>query len=130
MQHMTIHHLDHLVLTVNDLDATCAFYRQLGMEVVTFGAGRTALRFGDQKINLHPAAAPIAPHAARPVAGSADLCFIVNGGLDEVVAHLQGCGIDIVEGPVRRTGATGPIESVYCRDPDGNLIELAVPVAD
>ncbi len=130
MQRMTIHHLDHLVLTVNDLDATCAFYRQLGMEVVTFGAGRTALRFGDQKINLHQAAAPIAPHAARPVAGSADLCFIVKGGLDEVVARLQGCGIDIVEGPVRRTGATGPIESVYCRDPDGNLIELAVPVAD
>ncbi len=130
MQRMTIHHLDHLVLTVNDLDATCAFYRQLGMEVVTFGAGRTALRYGDQKINLHPAAAPMAPHAARPVAGSADLCFIVKGGLDEVVAHLQGCGIAIVEGPVKRTGATGPIESVYCRDPDGNLIELAVPVAD
>lgn len=130
MQRMTIHHLDHLVLTVNDLDATCAFYRQLGMEVVTFGAGRTALQFGDQKINLHPAAAPIPPHAARPAAGSADLCFIVNGGLDEVVAHLQRCGIAIVEGPVRRTGATGPIESVYCRDPDGNLIELAVPVMD
>ena len=127
---MTIHHLDHLVLTVNDLDATSAFYRQLGMEVVMFGAGRTALRFGDQKIHLHPTAAPISPHAARPVAGSADLCFIVKGGLDEVVAHLQECGIAIVEGPVRRTGATGPIESVYCRDPDGNLIELAVPVSE
>lgn len=127
---MTIHHLDHLVLTVNDLDATCAFYRQLGMEVMTFGAGRTALRFGDQKIDLHPAVAPIAPHAAWPVAESADLCFIVKGGLDEVVVHLQGCGIAIVEGPVRHTGTTGPIESVYCRDPDGNLIELAVPVAD
>ncbi len=127
MGRMTIHHLDHLVLTVNDLDATCAFYRQLGMEVITFASGRTALQFGDQKINLHPAAAPIAPHAARPVSGSADLCFIVKGGLDEVVAHLQACGIAIVEGPVQRTGATGPIVSVYCRDPDGNLIELSVP---
>lgn len=125
---MKIHHLDHLVLTVSDLNATCAFYRQLGMEVVAFGAGRTALRFGDQKINLHPASAPIAPHATRPVAGSADLCFIVKGRIDEVVAHLQGCGIAIIEGPVKRTGATCPIESVYCRDPDGNLIELAVPL--
>lgn len=128
MQRMTIHHLDHLVLTVNDLDATCAFYRQLGMEVITFALGRTALRFGDQKINLHPAAAPISPHAARPVSGSADLCFIVKGGLVEVVAYLQACGIAIVEGPVQRTGATGPIVSVYCRDPDGNLIELSVPL--
>lgn len=127
---MTIHHLDHLVLTVSDLDTTCAFYRQLGLEVVTFGAGRKALRFGNQKINLHPAAAPIAPHAARPVTGSADLCFIVKCALDEVVAHLQGCGIEIVEGPVNRTGATGRIESVYCRDPDGNLIELAVPATN
>lgn len=125
---MTIHHLDHLVLTVRDLDATCAFYRQLGMEVITFGAGRTALRFGDQKINLHPVAAPIAPHAAQPVAGSADLCFIVTGSVDELIAHLQTCRIPILEGPVKRTGATGPIVSVYCRDPDGNLIELSVPL--
>ena len=123
---MTIHHLDHLVLTVRDLDATCAFYRQLGMEVITFGAGRIALRFGDQKINLHPAAAPIAPHAAQPVADSADLCFIVTGSVD--IAHLQTCRIPILEGPVKRTGATGPIDSVYCRDPDGNSIELSVPL--
>jgi len=122
---MTIHHLDHLVLTVRDLAATCAFYRQLGMEVITFGAGRTALRFGDQMINLHPADAP---HATQPVAGAADLCFIVTGSVDEIIAHLQTCRIPILEGPVKRTGATGPIHSVYCRDPDGNLIELSVPL--
>jgi catechol 2,3-dioxygenase-like lactoylglutathione lyase family enzyme len=124
---MTIVHLDHLVLTVRDIDATCVFYQQLGLEVSTFGAGRTALRFGQQKINLHPAAAPIAPHADQPTAGSADLCFLVTGSMDEVATHLQRCSIPIVEGPVMRNGATGPIESVYCRDPDGNLIELSVP---
>ncbi len=123
---MKIDALDHLVLTVADIDATIAFYVSvLGMEAVTFGEGRRALAFGSQKINLHPAAAPIRPHARTPQAGSADLCFLTSEPLDEVIAHLQACGVAIEEGPVPRTGATGPIRSVYCRDPDGNLIEVA-----
>lgn len=123
---MKIDSLDHLVLTVADIDATIAFYvRVLGMEAVTFGEGRRALSFGCQKINLHPASAPIRPHARTPQAGSADLCFLTAVPLDEVIAHLRACGVAIEEGPVPRTGATGPIRSVYCRDPDGNLIEVA-----
>lgn len=123
---MKIDSLDHLVLTVADIDATVAFYvHALGMEAVTFGEGRRALSFGSQKINLHPASAPIRPHARRPQAGSADLCFLTGVPLDDVIAHLRACGVAIEEGPVPRTGATAPIRSVYCRDPDGNLIEVA-----
>lgn len=123
-----IANLDHLVLTVADVEATVTFYqRVLGMEAVTFGAGRRALAFGQQKINLHPAAAPFKPHAAAPTRGSADLCFISATGLDAVMAHLEACGVTIEEGPVQRTGATGPIRSVYFRDPDGNLIEVSNP---
>lgn len=123
---MKIDRLDHLVLTVADIDATIAFYVEvLGIEAVSFGAGRRALALGRQKINLHPVAAPLKPHAAWPTPGSADLCLIADTPVDEVVAHLRRCGVAIEEGPVSRTGATGPISSVYFRDPDGNLIEVS-----
>ena len=121
-----IDRLDHLVLTVADLSASVAFYTALGMEHVTFGAGRHALTFGSSKINLHEAAQPVRPHAARPTPGSADLCLIADGSLDDVVAHLGRLGVPVEEGPVDRTGATGPIRSVYVRDPDGNLVEFGV----
>ncbi|HEY9763554.1 MAG TPA: VOC family protein [Trichocoleus sp.] len=122
---LRIAQLDHLVLTVNDLAATCQFYSDLGMEVITFGSGRTALQFGQQKINLHLVGAEIAPHAHCPQAGSADLCFLVETPLVDAIAHLQARGIPILLGPVLRTGAAGPVESIYLRDPDGNLVELA-----
>lgn len=123
---MKIDSLDHLVLTVRDVDATIAFYqRVLGMEAVTFGAGRRALAFGRQKINLHPADAPLKPHAATPMPGSADLCLLTSIPIAEVVEHLLRQSVSIEEGPVVRTGATGPILSVYFRDPDGNLIEVS-----
>lgn len=123
---MKIDSLDHLVLTVRDVDATVAFYVDvLGMEAVSFGGGRRALSFGRQKFNLHPAAAPIKPHAARPTSGSADLCLISRTPIADVVAHLESSGVKIEEGPVPRTGAVGPIMSVYFRDPDDNLIEVS-----
>ena len=123
---MTVDSLDHLVLTVRDVAATCAFYtRVLGMEEVTFGSNRKALTFGRQKINLHEAGREFEPKAAQPTPGSADLCFLTEEPLPQVMAHLAKCGVPIVEGPVRRTGAQGLLESVYVRDPDGNLIELA-----
>lgn len=122
--------IDHLVLTVADIDVSCAFYEQvLGMEVITFGQGRKALKFGHQKINLHQAGREFEPKAQRPVPGSADLCLIADTAVADVITHLQVCGIPILEGPVERTGATGPIISVYFRDPDGNLIEIANPAA-
>jgi catechol 2,3-dioxygenase-like lactoylglutathione lyase family enzyme len=121
-----IDRLDHLVLTVADLDATVAFYtRVLGMEAVTFGAGRTALAFGRSKINLHRAGHEFEPKARRPTPGSADLCLIAVGPLDQVIEDLAAHGIPVEEGPVERTGATGPILSVYFRDPDQNLIEVS-----
>ena len=121
-----IQSLDHLVLTVVDPQATCAFYtRVLGMEAVSFGEGRRALVFGDQKINLHRAGAEFEPKAARPTPGSGDLCFIAVTPLEDIVRHLADEGVAVEEGPVARTGATGPIRSVYIRDPDGNLIEIA-----
>ena len=124
--------LDHLVLTVADVPATTTFYVDvMGMTAQTFAAAdgslRTALAFGVQKINLHPAAAPFAPAASRPMPGSADLCFLTDAPLSEWQAHFAVRGIVVVEGPVRRTGAAGPIVSLYIRDPDGNLIEVAVP---
>ena len=123
---MKIDRIDHLVLTVRSIDATCEFYsRVLGMEVVTFGAGRKALAFGAQKLNLHEAGREFEPKAARPTPGSADLCLIAAVPLPDVIAHLQRCNVPILEGPVARTGATGPIQSVYFRDPDQNLIEVA-----
>ena len=124
---VTIDRIDHLVLTVADIDATCDFYRRaLGMECVTFGPdSRVALTFGKQKINLHRAGAEFEPKAARPTPGSGDLCFITEGSIENLIAHLKAAGIAIVEGPVPRTGAAGPMTSVYLRDPDGNLIEVA-----
>ena len=118
--------LDHLVLTVRDLQVTCAFYeRVLGMRVTTFANGRYALEFGRQKINLHQAGREFEPKAERPTPGSADLCFVTEQPVEQTMAHLQKCAIEIVEGPVARTGALGAIESVYIRDPDGNLLEIA-----
>ena len=126
---MHISQLDHLVLTVADLDVTVDFYtRVLGMQPVTFGEGRKALAFGRQKINLHQAGREFEPKAERPTPGSADLCFIVATPLEAVIAHLEQQGVAILEGPVQRTGATGPIRSVYLRDPDLNLIELSNPL--
>ena len=123
---LRVTHLDHLVLTVRDVEETVRFYTQvLGMERVTFGAGRTALRFGDQKINLHQAGQEFEPKAHRPTPGSGDLCFLTDQPLDEAMAHVQRLGVAILAGPVKRTGAQGPIRSFYIRDPDGNLIEVA-----
>lgn len=128
---MKVDRLDHLVLTVADVEASVAFYeRVLGMRAVTFAGGRRALAFGAQKINLHPHGREFEPKAARPAPGSADLCFLTEEPLDAVQAHLAACGVTVIEGPVRRTGASGPILSVYFRDPDGNLIEVANPLDD
>ena len=123
---MRIERLDHLVLTVTDVDATVHFYEHvLGMTPVTFGAGRRALAFGQQKINLHQAGAEFEPKARHPTPGSADLCLVTSGELRDVEKHLRGVGVEIEEGPVGRTGALGPIRSLYFRDPDGNLIEVS-----
>jgi catechol 2,3-dioxygenase-like lactoylglutathione lyase family enzyme len=121
-----IDHLDHLVLTTRDLDACVDFYtRVLGMKLEKFGAGRLALRFGSQKINLHVAGKEFEPKAEVPTPGALDLCFICDRPLDAVIARLGELGVPIIEGPGPRTGATGPIRSVYVRDPDRNLIELS-----
>jgi catechol 2,3-dioxygenase-like lactoylglutathione lyase family enzyme len=123
---MRIARLDHFVLTVADIDTTVAFYRDvLGMEHVTFGDGRSALHFGASKINLHLAGHEFEPKARRPTPGSADVCLVVEGPLDDVLRELARGQISTEEGPVPRTGARGPITSVYLRDPDGNLIELS-----
>ncbi len=113
------------MLTVRDVETTCDFYETvLGMTAVTFAGGRKALTFGGQKINLHPAGREFEPKAAKPTPGSADLCLVTGTAIAEVITHLGSRGVDIEEGPVRRTGAVGPITSVYFRDPDGNLIEV------
>jgi catechol 2,3-dioxygenase-like lactoylglutathione lyase family enzyme len=112
-----IESLDHLVLTVRDLDATIAFYERLGMRHVEFAPGRHALAFGSSRINLHAAGREFEPKAAAPTPGSADLCFLVD--------ELDASGLDVIEGPVERSGAAGTIRSVYVRDPDGNLVELS-----
>ncbi len=123
---MKIEQLDHLVLTVQDIDRTIAFYAKvLGMESETFAASRRALRFGQQKINLHAAGQPFEPHAACPISGSADLCFITSTPMIDVIAHFASVGVAVEEGPVQKAGATGPIIFVYIRDPDGNLIEIS-----
>jgi catechol 2,3-dioxygenase-like lactoylglutathione lyase family enzyme len=121
-----IDRIDHLVLTVADIGQTVDFYvRVLGMEPVTFGGGRRALRFGCHKLNLHQAGRELEPKARRPTPGSADLCLVTTTPLDRVVDHLRTQGVPVEEGPVARTGATGPITSVYFRDPDGNLVEVS-----
>ena len=126
MTRPVIQSLDHLVLTVADPDATVAFYvGVLGMKETRFGAGRWALVFGQQKINLHQAGAEFEPKAARPTPGSGDLCFLTETPLDAVARHLAAEGVAVEEGPVERTGAAGPLVSFYLRDPDGNQIEIS-----
>ena len=121
-----IDRLDHLVLTVRDMEATIAFYSTiLGMEPVTFGKGQRALAFGRQKFNLHPADAPYKPHADKPLPGTADICLITQNSVDEVVAALAAAGVPVEVGPVPRTGALGRMTSVYFRDPDNNLVEVS-----
>ena len=123
---MKIDRIDHFVLTVRDLDATCDFYsRVLGMEVVTFAGGRRGLAFGNQKINLHLAGREFEQKAHRATPGSGDFCLITTVPLADVIAHLAACGVEIIEGPVDKTGATGPLRSVYFRDPDLNLVEVS-----
>src|SRR5260370_38858484 len=124
----TVDRLDHLVLTCTDVEQTASWYqRVLGMEREEFGArNRTALRFGGQKINLDPVGMEARPNTASvPVPGAQNLCFITAMGANDVANHLRECGITIVEGPAAKVGALGPMTSVYCRDPDGNLIEIA-----
>ena len=123
---MTLEKLDHLVLPVSDIDAIATFYTTyLGMEKRIFGDDRVALHFGDQKINLHPAGWDYEPKARVSIAGSADLCFIVSEQVELLQVDLVDSGVEVVEGPVVRTGATGRLCSIYIRDPDGNLIELS-----
>src|SRR5262245_60434501 len=118
--------LDHLVLTVASIDATVGFYTTvLGMTEVVFGEGPRALSFGEHKLNLHQAGQELEPKAARPTAGSADLCLVADAEPAAIAAWLHTRGVSIEEGPVTRTGALGPITSFYFRDPDGNLVELA-----
>lgn len=122
---MRIRSLDHVVLTVSDIAATVRYYESLGMRREIFGDGRVALRFGNQKLNLHEAGADLTPHAVHPTCGSADLCFLVADDLDQVAKSLSGIGIPVELGPVARTGATSALVSLYVRDPDGNLVELS-----
>lgn len=122
---MPIRSLDHLVLTVADIEATVRFYETLGMRRELFGDGRIALRFGDQKLNLHVAGSEIAPHAANPTCGSADLCFLMDGTLETFAETLARADVPVELGPVARTGAVAPLSSLYVRDPDGNLVELS-----
>lgn len=126
---LTIEALDHLVLTVKNIQKTIHFYHDvLNMEVVTFGDNRKALRFGKQKFNLHELGQDIEPRARRPVPGSADVCLITKSSIEQVIQHLESCGVPIEEGPVIRTGSVGRIISVYVRDPDEDLIEISVYV--
>ena len=123
---MKIDRLDHLVLTVKNIEATCEFYiKVLGREVITFRNGRIALKFGNQKLNLREVENELSPKALLPTPGSADLCFISSEVLCDVIKHLHACQVDIIKGPVKKTGAMGTITSVYIRDPDQNLIEVA-----
>lgn len=124
--------LDHLVISVTDIARTIIFYTDvLGMQAEQFtptdGSTRWALSFGSQKINLHEASTPFAPHAKTVAAGSADLCFLTDTLIESWQDHLTNLNVAIEEGPVKRTGATGPILSLYIRDPDGNLIEISTP---
>jgi catechol 2,3-dioxygenase-like lactoylglutathione lyase family enzyme len=123
---LKIDRIDHVVLTVRDIEATCEFYRRvLNMEVITFAGNRRALAFGVQTINLHQAGNEFEPKAQRPTPGSADICFITPLPLKEVISHLASCGVSLIKGPVQKTGARGPMVSLYFHDPDGNLIEVS-----
>jgi catechol 2,3-dioxygenase-like lactoylglutathione lyase family enzyme len=123
---MHIDRIDHIVITAFDVERTIDFYtRVMGMKAITFGEGRKALEFGRQKINLHQAGREFEPKALKPVPGSLDLCFITETPLADVAAHLKANGVAIAQGPVPKTGALGPMTSIYFRDPDGNLIEVS-----
>jgi len=124
----TIDRIDHIVLNVSSVEISAAWYqRVLGMEREDFGQNRTALKFGGQKINLRPVDSDLGtwPTGVCSESGAGDVCFITAVPPDEVIAHLHDCGVQILQGPVQKTGALGAIQSVYCRDPDGNLVEIA-----
>ena len=123
---MKIDSIDHVVFTVKDISATCEFYSKvLGMEVVTFGEGRTALAFGSQKINLQQLGRESTLIAEKPTPGSADVCFVTSVPISDVIGHLNSCGVRLIGGPVERNGARGMMMSVYFRDPDMNLVEVS-----
>jgi len=123
---MKIDSIDHVVLTVKDIGATCDFYTKvLGMEIVTFGRARKALAFGSQKINLQQLGRESTLVADKPTSGSADICLVTSVPVSEVIAHLNSCGVRLVGGPVQRDGARGVMTSVYFRDPDLNLVEVS-----
>jgi catechol 2,3-dioxygenase-like lactoylglutathione lyase family enzyme len=123
---MKIKNLDHIVLTVHDIEITCLFYEKvLGIEVITFGDNRRALKFGSQKINLHLFGNEFEPKAEKPTPGSVDLCLISETSMDVITKQLKKKNVPVIEGPVKRTGAVGPILSVYIRDPDKNLLEIS-----
>jgi catechol 2,3-dioxygenase-like lactoylglutathione lyase family enzyme len=123
---LTIDRIDHVVINCRDLEATAAWYeRALGMKRQSFAGGRTALAFGRQKLNLRPTGAENWATGAVDAPGSLDICFITAAKPDAVMRHLASVGVEITEGPVPKTGALGPMTSVYCRDPDGNLVEIA-----
>lgn len=123
---IAIDRVDHIVLTVFDIDRTLDFYsRVLGMEAVTFAGGRRGLAFGRQKLNLHQAGREFEPKALRPAPGAIDICFIAQTPLEQVIEELKSAGVTVIEGPVDKTGALGPMKSVYFRDPDGNLVEVS-----
>lgn len=125
---MELDRIDHVVLTVADTERSRDFYRDvLGMEPLTFGGGRTALRFGVQRLHLHLKDSEPEPHAHRPTVGAADLCLLTATPMETVRAELAAHGVAVEEGPIIRQGAVGPILSVYIRDPDGNLVEIANP---
>lgn len=128
---MKIKQIDHLVLTVKNIEASCTFYTAiLGMEEVSFGQGRKAVVCGNQKINFHQLGQEVEPKALHPTPGSSDLCLITEDPLSDVIAHIQDKGIKIIEGPVERIGALGSMTSIYIRDPDRNLIEISTYNAD
>jgi catechol 2,3-dioxygenase-like lactoylglutathione lyase family enzyme len=127
---MGIYAIDHLVLTVCDAAATRRFHVEgLGLALVTFAGGRSALQIGVQKINLHHAGREFEPKAARPTPGSGDFCLLTDEGLGAVADRMAALGYPVELGPVPRAGATGPLESVYFRDPDGSLVEVARPLS-
>jgi catechol 2,3-dioxygenase-like lactoylglutathione lyase family enzyme len=128
---MNISSIDHIVLTVNNISETIQFYESvLGMTVECFRKDRVALKFGNQKINLHERGKEVEPKSGQPILGSEDLCFLISTDITEAMEHIGNRGIKILEGPVERTGATGKIFSFYFRDPDNNLIELANTIHD
>jgi len=128
---MKVLRIDHVVLTVADIERTLAFYeRVLGMTAVSFGEGRRALAFGDQKLNLHQAGREFEPKALRPTPGAIDLCLVTDVPLDRVAAHLRSQSVAVAHGPVDKVGARGPLRSLYFRDPDGNLIEVSNEVGE